>query len=133
MHRPRPIKWSIIALHVPAVRPPCAVPNCFSVVTFGSPCLGQAWKKASSGSGRLSQQRSAHSTRNTQQASVRPARRSSLEPSADTRDNQELILLAKLSELFCCSNTGRAGRVLSRPLQNSDANYRQREQRMGQW
>ncbi len=78
MHRRRSNKLNFIARLVPAVRRPCAVLEYFFAASFGSRYLGQAWKKGSLGSGLLSREPFARSTRNIWPASVRRARRSSL-------------------------------------------------------
>jgi hypothetical protein len=57
-------KWSFIARPIPEARPLCAALSCSFAAIFGLHCLGQAWKKASLGSGRLSPQRFGRSTRN---------------------------------------------------------------------
>ena len=58
-------KWSFIRGLIPGARRLCADLNCFFAAIFGSRCLGQAWKKELSESGRLSRQPCARLMRNT--------------------------------------------------------------------
>ncbi len=75
-------KCSITARLTLAAHPPCAGHSCFFAANFGSHCLGEAWKKASSGSGPAYRRRCAHLMRNTSLACVHPTRGLNLPRSA---------------------------------------------------
>ena len=78
MQRRRWNKWSFIALPIRAARPQCVVLEYFSAANFGSRYLGQASKKASLGSGQLSQQPFARLMRSISPACIRQPKRRSL-------------------------------------------------------
>jgi hypothetical protein len=58
-------KWRFIPGLIPGARRLCADLNCFFAAIFGSRCLGQAWKKESLASDRLSRRPCAPSMHNT--------------------------------------------------------------------
>ena|SRR5207253_4349927 len=129
-HRRRSNKWNFIAWLIPAARRPCAVLDYFFAASFGSRCLGRAWKKGSLGSGPLARQPFARSIRNIWPASVRRAKplvrpaRSELTPQRGARTdvlNPPRNLAQKFQgRLAFLSVSCRVS--LARPLPHCDAN-----------